>query len=304
LSFSQQFLSATAGFVLPTTGTAFTAATAAGTATSPIAIEGVSSVAYNLSMGGSPFTPVNNANSTSTATVTYTWSNSFRVNYECDTDGDATNGDDADGFQASECPALTGGYLIGSGTAPAFTTLKTVTGAASGKYHGLAGAPVATTRIRFNGAFAADTAPGWISKTATADSVYGVSTGHVVTPGLSTAAVTLRVKLVRSVITIAPARVNNGGGAQFQPNVTITKDGDATGACTVTLAAITSGSAASTNRTYNPTCGAGTYFVTYNATVVGGNTISWITGAGARIQSAVITGAAPAPAALAAVWMN
>jgi len=307
--FSQQFRSATAGFVLAPAGTGAAANTFAdfvvttgSSATSTLPIETVSSVAYALTNAAGTFGPANNTSATNTVNIVYEWSNSFNVVYECNTDGVNNNGTDNDGFRPEECPALTGGYLIGSGTAPTFSTLKTVTGAASAKYHALSGSPSATTRLRFNGSFAADTAPGWISRTATVDSIYGVSTGHVVTPGLSSAAVTARVKLVRAVITIAPARVNDANGAQFQPNVTITKDGDA--ACTVTLPAITSGAAASANRLYNPTCGAGTYFVTYTPTVVGGNTIAWITGAGARIQSAAITGAAPAPAALAAVWMN
>jgi hypothetical protein len=302
--FSQQFVSATAGFVLPTTGSAFTLATTANTANSAIAIEGVSSVPYALTVGGagSPFTPANNANATSTVDIAYEWTRSFRVVYRCDNNLDAT-------FAAGECPVganagtLTGGYIIGDeATAGTFVSRKTVTAATSGKYHALA-TNAATTKLSFNGSFSVDTSAGWMVSGATADSVYGPRSG-VVTPGLSSAAVTLNVDLVKAIITIAPARVGNAGGAQFQPSVTITKGGDTAGACTVTLDAITSGAAAAANRLYSPTCGAGTYFVTFNPTVVGGNTISWITGAGVRIQTAVITGALPQPAALAAVWMN
>ena len=231
-----------------------------------------------------------------TADITYEWNKQFKVAYSCG-DNSGTSG----AFVAGTCPtAISGGYLIGDGAAGTFTTRKTVTAAGQDKYHGLA-TNAATTRLAFNGSFSGTSSTGWIARTATADSVYGVHTSAV-TPGAASGAVVITIQLVQAVIEMAPARVNNGSGAYFHPNVTITKAGDA--ACVVTLDAVTSGAAASANRLYNPTCGAGTYYVTYNSTVIGGNTISWITGAGARIQSAVVTGIAQLPTALAAVWMN
>jgi len=312
--FSQQFLSATSGFVLAGAGSdnvggvsvfaPFTASTASGTATSPIAIEGVSGVTYNLTVSGGTFTPTKAANSVSTVDVAYEWNKAISVAYVC---GDWVAGV----FTAGTCPAsLSGGYLIGDeATAGTVVTRKTVTGAASGKVHGLA-TSAASTKLRFNGSFSSTvsgvvTSAGWISSTATADSAYGVNSAAV-TPGLAAAAVAapISINLVQAKISMLPALLGGAGGAAFHPSVTITKAGDVAGVCTVTLDAVTSGAAASATRLYFPTCGAGTYFASYNSTVVGGNTVAWIAGAGARIQSAVITGAAPAPTALAAVWMN
>jgi hypothetical protein len=322
--FSQQFLSATSGFVLAAAGSdggglafaAFTASTALATATSPIAIEGLGGVTYNLTVTGALFNPTKLTNSLSTVDVGYEWSRAISVAYVC---GDAVAGVFTPfaavvGPPASvlgACPAsLSGGYLISDEATPGtVVTRKTVTGAASGKVHGLATNAV-STKLRFNGSFSSTvsgvvTSAGWISTTATADSVYGLNSAAV-TPGLASAAflAPIAINLVQAKIAMLPALLGGAGGAAFHPSVTITKAGDVAGVCTVTLDAVTSGAAASATRVYFPTCGAGTYFASYNSTVVGGNTVSWTGGAGARIQSAVITGGNPAPAALAAVWMN
>jgi len=268
------------------------------TSTSPI--EGVANVAYSLSPGNN-FVPTAAASSGQVVAVAYEYSNAIAVGFTCAT---------------AACPAgMSGTYRIGDGVAPAFTLRKEVATTSAGtlKVHGLAGLPAVTTRAFATTSFSTTNAAavaagldrGWMVDNATADFPYGLSSGNVVGTGASliAGANTIAFNLVQATIGIAPARIGNGAGTQFQPNVTITKANDANCAA-VTLPEITAGAAASAVRLFNPICGAGTYIITFNPTTIGGQTVSWITGAGVRIQSVSLDGNAPAAGPTAAVWYN
>jgi uncharacterized protein YjdB len=298
--FSQVFRATTANFLLPTVGSAFTWAPAAAAVTSTSPIEGVANVAYSLSPGNN-FVPTAAASSGQVVAVAYEYSNAIAVGFTCAT---------------AACPAgMSGTYRIGDGVAPAFTLRKEVATTSAGtlKVHGLAGLPAVTTRAFATTSFSTTNAAavaagldrGWMVDNATADFPYGLSSGNVVGTGASliAGANTIAFNLVQATIGIAPARIGNGAGTQFQPNVTITKANDANCAA-VTLPEITAGAAASAVRLFNPICGAGTYIITFNPTTIGGQTVSWITGAGVRIQSVSLDGNAPAAGPTAAVWYN